>query len=339
MRVTVGHARIAHHGSRSGYWRLIPALRRRVPVQWVDGERGAPLPPAITRALVGRAGVPWYDERSLAVELGMARSLLSGGSSICHALYAPDTLRYSPVARRRGRGRLVATVHQPPAKFEEVVRDKRPLQGCDAVIASSRELRDHVAAYVGEERAFHIPLGVESGHFTPGEPDPAVCLFVGWWLRDLDVLAAVIREVGAHEPELRFEAVVPAHARERIEAVPGLAVAAGVSDEKLLASYRRAGMLVLPLLDASANCALLEAAACGLPIVTTAVGGVGDYLDGAAELVPPGDAEAMADRVLALARDPARRRALGEAARRRAEDHDWELIAGRHLDVYERVAG
>jgi glycosyltransferase involved in cell wall biosynthesis len=340
LRVTVGHARIAHHGAYSGYWQLIPALRRQVPVQWVDGERGSPLPDGVTRRLIDRAGVRWYDQRSLAVELGMARALLTRGSSVCHALYAPDALRYSPSARRVSRKPLVATVHQPPAVFEEVVRDKRPLRTCDAVIAVSDGLREHVARYVGDERAVHVPLGVDTRHFSPdGQGDPGACLFVGWWLRDLDVLGAVIREVSAREPELRFEAVVPAHAKERTEAIPGLSVSSGVSDEELLRRYRGAGMLVLPLRDATGNGALLEAAACGLPIVTTAVGGAPEYLDGAAELVPPGDAEAMAERVLALARDPARRRALGEAARRRAEQHDWDLIARRHLDVYERVAG
>lgn len=341
MEITVGYARIAHHGAHSGYWQLIRALRRHVPVRWVDGERGSPFPEALGRRLIERSGIDWYDARSLAVELGMARALLTGSSAVCHALYAPDALRYSPAARRWSpSSRLVATVHQPPAMFEEVVADKGPLRACDAVIALSGELREHVAGYVGDERAVHLPLGVDTRHFRPGgEGDPAVCLFVGWWLRDLDLLAAVIREVSAAEPELRFQAVVPAHARERTEAVPGLAVHSGVSDEELLRRYRAAGMLVLPLRDATANGALLEAAACGLPIVTTAVGGVADYLDGTAELAPPGDAEAMADRVLALARDPERRRALGEAARRRAEEHDWDIVARRHLDVYARVAG
>ncbi|MFL5867382.1 MAG: hypothetical protein ACJ766_09835 [Thermoleophilaceae bacterium] len=87
-----------------------------MPVRWYDGGRGSPLPVRVSRALIDRAGVPWYDERSLAIELWLVRALLSRRSSICHALYVPDVLRYSPLGRRPSAGgRLVATVHQPPA--------------------------------------------------------------------------------------------------------------------------------------------------------------------------------------------------------------------------------
>jgi glycosyltransferase involved in cell wall biosynthesis len=315
-----------------------------VEVDWLDGEHGRELPAPMTRRLVARSGLPWYDARALRIDLGTARALCRGRSDLCHILYAEDALRYASIARRlpiRGAARLVTTVHQPPALFEELVRDKRPLQRADAVIAMSPELRDHLAGYIGEQRAFFVPLGVDTRFFRPGPDerrDPLSCLFVGWWQRDLDVLGTVVREVLARRPKVRFQAIVPPWAREAAERIPGLSVASGVPDEELLRSYRKAALLVLPLRDATANGALMEAAACGLPIVATAVGGVPHYFEGAAELLPPRDGEAMADRVLALLNDPDRRNSLGEAAHARARAHDWEEIARRHLGVYERVA-
>jgi glycosyltransferase involved in cell wall biosynthesis/SAM-dependent methyltransferase len=77
--------------------------------------------------------------------------------------------------------------------------------------------------------------------------------------------------------------------------------------------------------------ALVEAAAAGVPAVATRVGGVPSVvLDGATGvLVPPGDASALASAVVSLLRDPARRRAMGDAARARAIERfgDARLLA------------
>jgi glycosyltransferase involved in cell wall biosynthesis len=55
-------------------------------------------------------------------------------------------------------------------------------------------------------------------------------------------------------------------------------------------------------------------------------------------LVPPGDAGALAEAVVRLLEDEPRRRALGAAARRVAEErYSWDTIGGRLLDVYELV--
>jgi colanic acid/amylovoran biosynthesis glycosyltransferase len=66
---------------------------------------------------------------------------------------------------------------------------------------------------------------------------------------------------------------------------------------------------------------LIEAMACGLSVVGTDAGGVPELLgDGAGLLVPPGDVPALADALEQLARDPARRAALGEQGRARVEE-------------------
>ncbi|MDP9344650.1 MAG: glycosyltransferase, partial [Actinomycetota bacterium] len=63
--------------------------------------------------------------------------------------------------------------------------------------------------------------------------------------------------------------------------------------------------------------ALIEAAAAGLPLVATDVGGVRDVVaDGTGELVAPGDVTALGSAIAALAADPDRRRTCGAAAQR-----------------------
>lgn len=73
---------------------------------------------------------------------------------------------------------------------------------------------------------------------------------------------------------------------------------------------------------------VLEASACGLVPVATAVGGIPDLLTDGVDscLVPQGDAEAMSEAVLGLLADPARYAALGLGARKLAERSSWPAL-------------
>ncbi|TAL12089.1 MAG: glycosyltransferase family 1 protein [Nitrospirae bacterium] len=81
-------------------------------------------------------------------------------------------------------------------------------------------------------------------------------------------------------------------------------------------------LFAFPSLNEGMGRALIEAMAAGLPVVATDVGGIPDIVvDGeSGALVPPKDPAALADAILALLRDPERRRACGEAAKRRVDD-------------------
>jgi glycosyltransferase involved in cell wall biosynthesis len=55
-------------------------------------------------------------------------------------------------------------------------------------------------------------------------------------------------------------------------------------------------------------------------------------------LVPPDDADALAEAIASLLDDPARARAFGAAGRRRAEVHfSWEVVAARLRALYEEL--
>ena len=97
---------------------------------------------------------------------------------------------------------------------------------------------------------------------------------------------------------------------------------------------------VLPSYGEGMPKTLLEAAACGRPIVATDVSGCRDVVHhgGNGLLVPVRDARALADAILALAGDPARRAAMGAEGRRRAEtEFAAERINEETLRVYERA--
>jgi glycosyltransferase involved in cell wall biosynthesis len=99
-------------------------------------------------------------------------------------------------------------------------------------------------------------------------------------------------------------------------------------------------MFVLPSRAENFPIAILEAMASGLPVVATRVGGVPELVaDGETGLlVDPGDPRQLAAAIDRFAADPELRRALGEhGARRAAERFDPEQIAGRMVELYERL--
>jgi glycosyltransferase involved in cell wall biosynthesis len=86
--------------------------------------------------------------------------------------------------------------------------------------------------------------------------------------------------------------------------------------------------------------ALVEAQACGVPVVASRFGGFPEVVrDGETGLlVPPQDPAALAAALRALLPDSGRRRRMGEAGRRWvAEQFHWERVAERVLEAYQLV--
>lgn len=106
---------------------------------------------------------------------------------------------------------------------------------------------------------------------------------------------------------------------------------------------RESDALVLPSLWECGGAVVLEAMACGKPVVATDWGGPQDYLDAdSGILVPPTDRARFIDGLCtalqALAADPERRAAMGARGRQRIEqEFDWERKVDRVIGVYRRL--
>jgi glycosyltransferase involved in cell wall biosynthesis len=344
VRVSFIYNKIEHHAGLSGYDQIHRFAEERIEADNIPGDIPRLMPMKAMEWLAKRASMEWYGPWSLALEAAGARRLLSARGGICHLLYGENDYRFlgavAPLARRRG-GRIVCSYHQPPAIFEQVGPPRNVLGRLDAIVAVASNQAEYFASVVGEERVFLVRHGVDTETFRPGENgsgDGFECLLVGRWLRDLDLFANVVRRVRAAEPAIRFTAVTDPGNVAWLGELDGVEACSGISDDELLAAYRRASLLVLPLTDCTANNALLEGLGCGLPIVTTDVGGVRDYVGpDCATITPRGDTEAMVAAILELAGDDARRRAMGVRSRERALSVDWRRTVDDLIGVYETV--
>jgi glycosyltransferase involved in cell wall biosynthesis len=112
-----------------------------------------------------------------------------------------------------------------------------------------------------------------------------------------------------------------------------------VPQEHLPSLYNAASVFVFPSLYEGFGLPVLEAMACGTPVVTSNVSALPEVAGDAALLVDPRDPHAIADAVHSVWSDPAERERLSRAGMERAASFTWEACARATLAVYRRLLG
>jgi teichuronic acid biosynthesis glycosyltransferase TuaC len=259
------------------------------------------------------------------------------------------------VATRLGRRYRVRVpwMNAAPAIRAQAVRASREAA---FHIAGSRYVRATIARFTGDsDRLRTIPIGVNGQVFVrpPDEAarDPERILYVGriHSIKGVDVLLRTMRRLIEMRPSARLVLVgggFPYRGYQRQEnALRRLAgelcldghieFVGGQPPEKVAEWMGRSAVLVLPSRAEAFGAVLIEALACGTPVVATRCGGPEDVVnDRVGRLVPSDDEEALAgaiENVLAHRDryDPAQLRAYA------LEGFSWDTIARRTLDLYE----
>ena len=103
--------------------------------------------------------------------------------------------------------------------------------------------------------------------------------------------------------------------------------------------YNLADVFVFPSIYEGFGLPVIEAMACGTPVITANSSSLAEIAAGAAETVDPYDTEALTDAIVRLAADRERRQVLSARGLARAQEFSWERTAKEMLALYGRVAG
>jgi glycogen(starch) synthase len=351
---------------------LTRALDRRGVVQTVVTTR-PPTVPYLQRlgnhARVIRLGLPVRRFRQLyGPQAAIVAPILAARADVIHVHLGED-LAVFPVgaaAARLHRLPLVLTVHTS-LRHTLAVGDLRsaflkaiggPIErwgehSAEAVLVITPRLRGLLLSDGVEENRLHlIPPGVNPSLFEGPFEDPFEgvgrprVLFVGRLAPQKGVRALVAAAALIENPSARVLLVGDGPEREALERE---AERIGVGDrvrflgffahERLPAAMAHADVLVLPSVYEELGTVLLEAMWAGLPIVASRTGGIPDVIEDGSNglLVEPGDPEALARAIDRVFADRALAYRLSEGAQERGKDYDWEVLAGRILEVYRGV--
>jgi glycosyltransferase involved in cell wall biosynthesis len=343
------------------------AIRRIGP----DGERSSfgkwAMSPAIVRWLTRHAAtydvVCCVDYRATGVAALFARRVT--GRRVVFQAQTTGVLsgdNVDPLLARAGisaSGALARAVKSPVRAL---------YRGADAFACISRDIeRETLACGIPRERVWYLPNAIDMTHFRPPEAgererlrrelgfpgDRVICLFVGRLSREKGVLellqawrllqpaGALLVIAGPDMTGHAWDAGGPGRAFvERHALTDSVRFIGPLTD--VAPAIKASDLVVQPSHFEALGLSAIEALACGVPLVASAVGGLLDFVvDGDnGRLCPPQDPPALAACLGPLLGDPEARARL--AARARAsvlQVYDEQIVFGRMRDLFERLAG
>ncbi len=255
------------------------------------------------------------------------------------------------LGRAAGIARIVATCRGEGGPFRQ--HEKLLWRLADHHLCNSRVLKDRLTERYGVPEAMVSVIlnGIDIEHFTPhdGEPDrgnpEVLCVARMVPDKDHETLIEAFRRLLARFPTARLHLVGEGPLRRRIletarNRLPGQSFQWQPGCRDLRPLYRRAGLFALSSIQEGLPNVVLEAMACGLPVVATNVGGLREVVDDATTglLVPPRDPAALADAMARLLLEPEKASVFGRAGRRRAVEHFSLHSAVRaHEELFQRL--
>jgi glycosyltransferase involved in cell wall biosynthesis len=271
---------------------------------------------------------------SLDAELAALRS----DGKILHHLYAEDTLWISMFHRFIGSRTVAATFHRPPHVLEATMPFfwKKQVRKLAGVIALSPRQYNYLRSVCGSYTTVSlIPHGIDTNYFTPGKNERSreVILSVGNYLRDPTTLVKAMNILSHKAPGLRLTAV----SKQPLPDTKNLIRLTNISDEELLAYYRKASFVVLAFGNLTASNAMLEAMACGLPVICPDFQSARFYMGDTPTTYEPGNANDLADKIIWLYENDDERRKLASEMRERAQLFSWFRISSMMRSFYETI--
>ncbi len=252
-------------------------------------------------------------------------------------------------------------------RFNSVLRsyEKKLMNRSDALIAVSKYTVNELTDLYGisTDKIHVIYNGVDIEKFKPRsnktelrkqfglEPDKKIVLFVGrlYHRKGLEPLLRSIPPVLEQFENVTF-AISGTGFKEKEESLRKLAKKLNIEnvvnflgyvpDEKLPELYSASDIFVLPAIYENFPFAILEAQSTGLPVVSTNVGGIPEFLEDGKNgfVIEPGDEPELTKKLLRLLQNPDLAKKMGDLGRQLIEKNlSWDIITNQVIELYHKL--
>jgi glycosyltransferase involved in cell wall biosynthesis len=279
-----------------------------------------------------------------------------------HMLPAVFNYTFSPLAIMRGYfkqpfvfGPLSSHYFERPLNEKVLVPltsrlHKKTIQKCDRIITISNQVKDLYSELIGQAKISVIPFGIDAEVFRPGQQnrkqDQLSLLYAGW-LYPLKGVACLVEAVAeAKKLGLKIKLKIAGEGAQKQELV-SLARKLGIEKDvdflgvvpysEMPKQYQNCDIFCFPTLGEPLGKGLIEAMACSKPVIASKIGGPTEIIQNGINgvLVPPGDAQALAEKILLLENDENARRRMGERARETIlERFSSQVVAKKYHLLY-----
>ena len=229
--------------------------------------------------------------------------------------------------------------------------EKNAAKKADRIIAVSSALANTVINLLGISRTkiAIIPNGVDTNEFCPqirknNNTFNVLCVsrlierkgihfLLDAWKKFIEKnqnSKLFIVGEGNMENELRTQA-------EKLKINSSVEFTGRLEHEKTVEMYKNADIFVLPSMNEGMSNTILEAMACGLPIVSTGVGGSDELFSDNAIIVPEQNSKTITKALFKLAEDDKLREKMGAVSRANAEKMSWKSVAISYYECYKKM--
>lgn len=239
---------------------------------------------------------------------------------------------------------LAAALQAAQEPSWKIERKNQEVQLADRIFVPSSFVRQSLIDYgITAEKICVIPFGAPIDYFYPQPKTDSSfrALFVGRVgpRKGVHYLLQAWRELGLPKSELLLVGIneFPPNWLDRYSEI--FHYTPSVPHSSLNKYYNSANLLIFPSLAEGMALVLLEAMACGLPIIATPNSGACDIMTNGVEgfIIPIRDREALKEKIEWCYRHPQELAQMGQAARQKAEKITWSLYRQRLVEKVQEI--
>lgn len=273
-----------HHGKYSGYDQIGNYLN---PYIYLDRGKFDYTTPLLLNFRGGNRVNRFLEKlRDYKFFSGLYKACQNPKIKVIHFLYPENTLAICPFEIPRDK-LVIGTFHQPLIFFKDIFTNTfhnelaiKNFRRCNRAIVLSKNDLEEFKKITSISQVDFIPHGVNIERFKliNCKRKQNHILFLGNWHRDFTCAAGVFTELVRLNPEIKATVVCNKENHQYFAGIKNVQCLSGISDDHLLMLLQTCSLLFLPLKSATANNAIVEAAACGIPILTTDLLSLEDYI-------------------------------------------------------------